>query len=240
MVRCPERFRRILRAMADVILKAEPRSSLGSRNAGRYRREGKLPAVVYGLENETLSVLVSAHDLDHALHSESGANTLITLQLDGEDDALALARQIQRHPTRNELVHVDFVRVRRDVAVTAEIPLTLEGDPQGAKEGGMLEQVLFTLTVEALPGNIPNEITVDISALGLGDQLHIANLTIPSGVDVQHEPDELVAQVSVPRGLEDEEAEGEGEEGEGAEGEGGEGAAEASSDGGGDEGSSEE
>jgi large subunit ribosomal protein L25 len=239
MVRCPERFRRILRAMADVIIKAEPRNDLGSRNAGRYRREGKLPAVVYGLEFDTLSVLVSAHDLDHALHSDSGANTLITLQLDGEADALALARQIQRHPTRNELVHVDFVRVRRDVAVTAEIPLTLEGDPQGAKEGGMLEQVLFTVTVEALPGNIPNEITVDVSALGLGDQLHVENLSIPSGVAIQHESDELVAQVSVPRGLEEEEAEGEGEEGEGAEGEGGEGA-EASSDGGGDEGSSEE
>jgi large subunit ribosomal protein L25 len=223
--------------MADVILKAEPRNELGSRNAGRYRREGKLPAVVYGLDAETLSVLVSAHDLDHALHSQSGANTLITLELDGEEDALALARQIQRHPTRNELVHVDFVRVRRDVAVTAEIPLTLEGDPQGAKEGGMLEQLIFTVTVEALPGNIPNEIVVDISALGLGDQLHVANLTIPAGVAVQHEPDELVAQVSVPRGLEEEEAEGEGEEGEGEEG--GEGAAEASSDGGGDEGSSE-
>jgi large subunit ribosomal protein L25 len=240
MVRCPERIRRILRAMADVILKAEPRSNLGSRNAGRYRREGKLPAVVYGLEADTLSVLVSAHDLDHALHSESGANTLITLKLDGEEDALALARQIQRHPTRNELVHVDFVRVRRDVAVAAEIPLTLEGEPQGAKEGGMLEQAIFTLTVEALPGNIPNEITADVSALGLGDQLHIEDLAIPTGVAVQHEPDELVAQVSVPRGLEDEEAEGEGEEGEEGEGaEGGEGAAEASSDGG-DEGSSEE
>jgi large subunit ribosomal protein L25 len=227
--------------MADVILTAQSRTSLGSRNAGRYRREGLLPAVVYGLDTDTLSVLVSAHDLDHALHSESGANTLITLKLDGEEDALALARQIQRHPTRNELVHVDFVRVRRDVAVAAEIPLTLEGEPQGAKEGGMLEQVIFTLTVEALPGNIPNEITVDVSALGLGDQLHIENLAIPEGVAVQHEPDELVAQVSVPRGLEDEEAEGEGEEGEEGEGaEGGGGAAEASSDGGGDEGSSEE
>jgi large subunit ribosomal protein L25 len=103
----------------------------------------------------------------------------------------------------------------------------------------MLEQLIFTVTVEALPGNIPNEITVDVSALGLGDQLHIENLSIPTGVAVQQEPDELVAQVSVPRGLEDEEAEGEGEEGEGAEGEEG-ASAEASSDGGGDEGSSEE
>ena len=74
-----------------------------------------------------MSVTVSARELDHALHSESGANTLITLKLAGDDDALALARQIQRHPTRNELVHVDFVRVRRDVAVAAEIPLIDRG-----------------------------------------------------------------------------------------------------------------
>lgn len=205
--------------MPDVILVAESRSRLGSRNAGRLRREGKLPAVVYGLDAETINVTVSAHELDHALHSESGANTLITLQLDG-DEALALARQIQRHPTRNELVHVDFVRVRRDVAVSADIPLTVEGDPPGAKEGGILEQLLFSLTIEAMPGNIPTSITVDVSHLALGDQLRVADLSIPPGVDVQHEDDELVAQVSVPRGMEEEEEAAEGEEGEGEEGEG--------------------
>jgi large subunit ribosomal protein L25 len=213
--------------MADVILQAEPRTKLGSRNAGRIRREGLLPAVVYGLDVESISVTVSARELDHALHSESGSNTLITLKLDGNEDALALARQIQRHPTRNELIHVDFVRVRRDVAVTAEIPLTIEGEPQGAKEGGILEQLFFTITVEALPGNIPTSIVVDVSHLALGDQLRVADLPIPPGVAVQHEPDELVAQVSIPRGLEEEEAEAEeGEEGEGEEGE--EGAAEGS------------
>ncbi len=163
---------------------------------------------------------VSARELDHALHSASGANTLITLKLQGQEDALALARQIQRHPTRNELVHVDFVRVRRDVAVAAEIPLTIEGEPPGVKEGGILEQLFFTITVEALPGNIPTSISVDVSHLALGDQLHVADLPIPAGVTVQHEPDELVAQISIPRGLEEEEAEAaEGEEGEGEEGE---------------------
>ncbi len=74
----------------------------------------------------------------------------------GEDDALALARQIQRHPTRNELVHVDFVRISRDVAVTAEIPLDIEGEPPGVKEGGVLEQLFFSITVEALPGKHPD------------------------------------------------------------------------------------
>ena len=225
--------------MADVILQAEPRTDLGSRNAGRIRRRGLLPAVVYGLDTDVLSVTVSARELDHALHSDSGANTLITLKLQGEDDALALARQIQRHPTRNELVHVDFVRVRRDVAVAAEIPLTIEGEPPGVKEGGILEQLFFTITVEALPGNIPTDITVDVSHLALGDQLRVADLPIPPGVAVQHEPDELVAQISIPRGLEEEEAEAaEGEEGEGAEGEEGEGA-EASADGGDGDGDSE-
>jgi large subunit ribosomal protein L25 len=226
--------------MADVILTAEPRTSLGSRNAGRLRREGLLPAVVYGLDAETLSVTVSARELDHALHSASGANTLITLKLGGDDDALALARQIQRHPTRNELVHVDFVRVRRDVAVAAEIPLVIEGEPPGVKEGGILEQLFFSITVEALPGNIPTSITVDVSHLALGDQLRVGDLPIPPGVAVQHEADELVAQISSPRGLTEEEeaaeaALAEGEEGEGGEAAEGEGA---DADGGGD--SSEE
>jgi large subunit ribosomal protein L25 len=225
--------------MPDVIIQAQPRTKLGSRNAGRIRREGLLPATVYGLQTDTLSVTVSARELDHALHSASGANTLITLKMDGQDDALALARQIQRHPTRNELVHVDFVRVRRDVAVAAEIPLNLEGEPPGAKEGGVLEQLFFTVTVEALPGNIPTEIVVDVSHLALGDQLHVADLPIPAGVTVQHEPDELVVQVSIPRGLSEEEEAAEGEEGvEGEEGaEGGEASA---SDDGGDGGDSEE
>ena len=225
--------------MPDVIIQAQPRTKLGSRNAGRIRREGLLPATVYGLQSDTLSVTVSARELDHALHSASGANTLITLKMDGQDDALALARQIQRHPTRNELVHVDFVRVRRDVGVAAEIPLNLEGEPPGAKEGGVLEQLFFTVTVEALPGNIPTEIVVDVSHLALGDQLHVADLPIPAGVTVQHEPDELVVQVSIPRGLSEEEEAAEGEEGvEGEEGaEGGEASA---SDDGGDGGDSEE
>ena len=217
--------------MADVIIKAEPRTSLGSRNAGRIRREGLLPAVVYGLEADPVSVTVSARELDHALHSASGANTLITLKMEGAEDALALARQVQRHPTRNELVHVDFVRISRDVAVTAEIPLTIEGEPPGTKEGGILEQLFFSITVEALPGNIPTGIVVDVSHLALGDQLRIEDLPIPAGVTVQHEADELVIQVSIPRGLtEEEEAAEAALEGEGEEG--AEGAADGGSDGG--------
>lgn len=217
--------------MADVTLNAETRSERGSGPAGRLRRTGKVPAVVYGLEADPESVAVGRLELERILHGSGGANTLITLQLDG-GDALALARQIQRHPTRGDLVHVDFVRVRRDVAVSAEVPLHIEGEAPGAREGGMLEQLLFSVTVEAMPGNIPESVVVDISGLGLGDQLRIAELPVPAGVTLQHEDDQLVAQVAIPRGM----AEGEeGEEGdEGAEG--GESGGEASGDGGGDAG----
>jgi large subunit ribosomal protein L25 len=213
--------------MPDVTLTAEPRTEHGSGPAGRLRRTGKVPAVVYGLEHEPASVTVVGRELERILHGEGGANTLITLHLDG-DDALALARQIQRHPTRGDLVHVDFVRVRRDVAVSAEVPVQTEGEPPGVREGGLLEQLLFTVTVEAMPGNIPTHLTIDVSGLALGDQLHISDLAVPAGVTLQHEPEELIVQVAIPRGM-DEGEEEEGEEGEGAEGEGGEGGGEAPS-----------
>ncbi|MEP6625239.1 MAG: 50S ribosomal protein L25 [Acidimicrobiia bacterium] len=210
--------------MSDITLNVEPRTELGSGPAGRYRRDGKIPATVYGLEADPQSVLVGARELERILHGASGANTLITLNL-AEGNALALARQIQRHPTRNELVHVDFVRIRRDVAVTADIPLHVEGEAPGARAGGLLEQLLFSVTIEAMPGSIPNSLTIDVSALELGDQIHVSDLPIPAGVTLQHEPEELVVQVAIPRGLDD--VEGEGEEGEGD----GEGGTEASGDG---------
>src|SRR5438270_3217714 len=119
--------RKAWRAMADITLAAELRTERGSRPAGRLRRRGLVPAVIYGLGTDTRAVVVPSHELGHALAGESGANTLITLQVDGES-ILTLARQIQRHPTRGDLVHVDFIRIRRDVAVTAEIPVHLTGE----------------------------------------------------------------------------------------------------------------
>src|SRR4051794_34319304 len=98
--------------MADIKLLAEPRAEKGSRPAGRLRRDGKVPAVVYGLGDDTVPVTVSARELGHILAGESGANTLINLQVEG-DDVLTLVRQIHRHPTRGELMHVDFIRIRR-------------------------------------------------------------------------------------------------------------------------------
>ena len=215
--------------MSDVTLSVEPRTLFGSGPSGRYRREGKVPATVYGLDADPQSVLCNGRELERILHGASGANTLITLNL-GDGDALALARQIQRHATRGDLVHVDFVRISRNIAVSAEIPLHIEGEAPGSRQGGLLEQLLFSVTVEAMPGNIPNELVIDVSMLELGDQIHVSDLQVAAGVEIQQEPEALVVQVAIPRGLD----EGEGEEGE--EGEGGDAAASAE---GGDTGSDE-
>ena len=214
--------------MPDITLATEKRTELGSRPSGRLRKQGKVPAVVYGLDADTVSITVPARELQHILAGESGANTLITLDVDG-DSVLTLARQIHRHPTRGELVHVDFIRISRDTAVSAEIPVHLMGEPTGVRDGGLLEQLLFNLTVEALPGNIPVSIEIDVTELAIGDQLRVEDLPLPEGVVTHAESDFVIAQVAAPRIATEAE---EGEEGEGGEGEAGEGetSAEASDD----------
>jgi large subunit ribosomal protein L25 len=214
--------------MPDITLATEKRTELGSRPSGRLRRQGKVPAVVYGLDADTVSITVPARELQHILAGESGANTLITLDVDG-DSVLTLARQIHRHPTRGELVHVDFIRISRDIAVSAEIPVHLLGEPTGVRDGGLLEQLLFNLTVEAMPGNIPVSIEIDVTALAIGDQLRVEDLPLPQGVVTHAESDFVIAQVAAPRVATEAEEGEEGVAGEGEAGEG-EGTAEASDD----------
>jgi large subunit ribosomal protein L25 len=198
----------------DVVLIAEPRAERGTGPAGRLRRAGRLPAVVYGLGGEPTAVTVPTHDLDLIL--ARGVNSLITLRV-GSDDQLALARQVQRDPVRGDLVHVDFVRVSVDVAITADVALVLLGEAEGVKNGGLLDQQVFTLPVEAKPQDIPASIEFDVSHLELGDQLRVSDLTFPAGVLTTLDPDTLLAAVAVPRGLAGQE-EGEGEPGEATEG----------------------
>jgi large subunit ribosomal protein L25 len=213
----------------DVVLQAEPRAERGSRPSGRLRRAGQVPAVVYGRGGDTLAVTVPARELNHIL--AHGVNTLITLKLDGADQ-LVLGRQVQRHPTRGDLVHVDFVRVSTDVAIAAEVALHLVGEAVGVRDGGLLEQAVFSVTVEAKPQDIPGEVEVDVSELAIGDQLRVSDLPLPPGVISTLDPETLVVQVSAPRVAVEGEGAVEGEEGvegapaaeasEGGESEGGE------------------
>jgi large subunit ribosomal protein L25 len=207
--------------MEEVTLVADVGRAVGKSSARKIRREGKVPAIVYGLGTDPEPVAVPSRDLQHILGGAGGANTLINLDLSGRSE-LVLARQVVRHPVRHNLVHLDFIRVRRDQAVSAEVPIHLVGEAQGHKDGGLLEQDTFTLSIEAKPGDLPAGIEADVSALGIGDQLTVADLKLPPGVATTQDPGDLVAHVSAPKGLdlpeEGEAAEGEeGEEGEGGE-----------------------
>jgi large subunit ribosomal protein L25 len=210
--------------MSDATLIAQKRTETGDGPAKRLRAGGRVPAVVYGLDGGSVSVSVPARELDHILHSASGSNTLISLKVD-DSSQLALARQVHRHPVRGTVLHVDFIRVRADQTIEAEVSIQFLGEAEGVRNGGLFEQSIFSLTVEALPGDIPNTFDIDISELVIGDSIHVRDFEVPAGVVVLQEEDAVVAHISLPRAVEEEVVEAvEGEEGEVAAAEGAEAA----------------
>ena len=212
--------------MAEITLLAETGRTLGSRPSKRLRAEGKVPAVVYGRGNEPVPVSVDWKPLREALTTDAGLNALIDLDVDG-DTQLCIVKDLQRHPIRQTVLHIDFLAISRDEEITVDVPIILTGEAEAVeREDGMVDHVLFTLSVNAKPADIPNEIIVDISALEIGDSIRVSDLALPSGVTTDVDPEEAVAVGSVTRAAIEEEEPVEGEEGEeGAEGEAGEPAA---------------
>jgi large subunit ribosomal protein L25 len=222
--------------MSEVQLSAESGRPTGSRPSGRLREEGRIPAVVYGHGISPLSVSITRRDLRAALHTDAGSNAVINLAV-GSDEHLTIVKDLQRHPVRNEVIHVDFLVVNRNEIVTVDAPIVLTGDSKAVHDAsGTIDQQLFTLSVNSTPGNIPNEITVDVSGLGIGDSIRVGDLQLPTGVTTDVDPEEAVAIAQVTRAtLEAEELEAEaeaateeggataeGEAGESAEADGGE------------------
>jgi large subunit ribosomal protein L25 len=212
-------------------LKVSPREPGGSRSARRLRREGNVPGVVYGGGDEPVSFQLSARDLRHVLQS---AGAVLDLTVEGGTTSPVVVKELIRHPITGDTVHLDLLRVRLDVKIQATVVLELTGaeDSPGIRDGGVLEQISRELTIEALPTDIPDSLTHDVSAMEINDTLTLASLTPPSTVTFVDDPETVVATLSPPRlqlEAEDEiesetEVVGEGEEG--AEGEGEEGEAE--------------
>ena len=178
--------------MAEITLRAETGRPSGTSASKRLRREGKIPAVVYGHGMDPIPVAVDGRELRHALTGESGLNALVNLQLDGASH-LTMAKVLQRHPVRGTVVHVDFQVVRRDEVVTADVPIHLVGEAKAVQaDGGVVENPLTSLTVQATPALIPTVIEVDITDLAIGDAVRVGDLKIPSGVSTDVDPDETV------------------------------------------------
>ncbi|MPZ88080.1 MAG: 50S ribosomal protein L25 [Nitriliruptorales bacterium] len=204
--------------MADqVALAARPRPGKGKGEARALRREGKVPAVAYGAGLEAIPVWVDALELYHALHTDAGENAIIALSI-GDGAHLALARDLQRHPVRRDVLHVDFVTVSRTVKVTVEVPIVLRGEAPGVDEGGIAEQSHYALQIEVLPLEVPDQLVVDISEMSIGDVKRVADISLPDEVAVLDHLETPVVSIVVPH-LEVPEEEVEGEEAEAAEAE---------------------
>jgi large subunit ribosomal protein L25 len=185
--------------MADqVTLAAEPREGRGKGEARRLRRAGRVPAIAYGTGVEPNPISVDALDLYHALRTEAGLNAVIRLDVKG-DSHLALARELQRHPVRREILHVDFVAIDRSRKVTVDVPLTLTGHAPGAEEGGVVDQVQFQVAIEVLPLEVPDELSLDVSDMQIGDVKRIGDIALPEGVELLADPEATVASVYVPQ-----------------------------------------
>ena len=185
--------------MEEVTIAAETGRPTGSRASRRLRGAGKVPAVLYGHGIDAVSLAVDQRALRNALSGEAGLNALITLELDGTRH-LAMARHLQRDPIRGSVDHVDFVIVRRDEVVTADVPVHLVGEATAVlNEDGIIDQQLFSLSIRALPTNIPPSLEVDVSGLAIGDSIRVGDVKLPEGVTTDVDEDATVVVGQPPR-----------------------------------------
>jgi large subunit ribosomal protein L25 len=162
----------------EAVLEARPRETFGKNEAGRTRREGRVPGILYGGDGRGATpISVEPRALLRILHSESGANTLISLKLAGTADARVLVKDFQIDPVTREVLHADFYRIAMDKAIQVTIPVTVSGEPKGVKQqGGVLEFIRREIVVECLPGDIPEHVDIDVSELMLHQGIRVRDI----------------------------------------------------------------
>lgn len=223
--------------MADeMVLKVDTTRELGSGASRRLRREGLVPGVVYGLDADPVAVAVPYADLRASLTTDAGLNALINLDFDG-DKQLSIVKDLQHHPVRNEVVHVDFIRIDPNAEIEVDVPIVLVGEAKAVSDNdGMVDQTMFTLTVYSSPQSIPNEVEADVTELEINDAIRVGDIVLPAGVRTEVEADEAVAVGTVTRSTIEAMAAAEAGEGEeGDEGAGDAGGDDAGDDAGGDD-----
>jgi large subunit ribosomal protein L25 len=186
-------------ATKQIPLTIEPREATGKGAASRLRREGRVPAIVYGHEVDPTPVSVDALDLYHTLHTDAGRNVLIRLELDG-DIHLAVARDLQSHPVRGDYVHVDLLAVDKDVPISIEIPVHLTDEEETEKDGGVVNQILYTVPIMVKPLDTPNAFELSLEGMAIGDVLRVEDLAsqLPSGAELDIETDRTVVTINAP------------------------------------------
>ncbi len=189
--------------MATANLSAAAREETGKGMARKLRQRQRVPAVIYGHHRDPQPLSVDGRELERLLSHIAAGTTVIELDVDGSTRR-TLIREIQRHPFKPQILHVDFQELVAGERVTVELPLVLVGVPEGVRQdGGTLDQVMRELSVEVDPSNMPDHIDVDVSALALNDSLRVSDLKLPEGLDVLDDADATVCVVAPPRVVEE-------------------------------------
>jgi len=213
--------------MADYYqLAVEKRESIGSAANKSLRRNGKIPANYYYKETDNINLILDSKNLYHALHS---GHHIFEVELEG-DTQYVMIKEIQFHPVNESILHVDLMRVRRDVKITIAVPIHLEGEAVGVEEGGVLSQIITSIDIECLPTDVPEFITLDTTELAMNSSLSVADITVSGEITIITDEEQVIATITPPKEeeepvveLEEDEEDEEGEEtaeGETAEGDG--------------------
>ena len=202
--------------MASASLSAQTRTGLGTGDARKLRQGGEIPAVIYGHGRDPQSITVNARETDRLLSQFSAGSTVIELNVGGIV-AKTLIREIQRHPVKRNILHLDFQQLVAGEKITVSIPLKFVGTSDGVRNsGGILEEIMHVVHLRVDPSSIPNHIDVDVTPLTIGHSIHVRDLTLPEGVAVLDEPDATVCVCAAPKTATEETPAGEAAEATGA------------------------
>src|SRR5918996_2984919 len=188
--------------MGTASLTATPRSDVGKGAARKLRSTARIPGVIYGHHREAQSLAIDARELEKLLGQIAPGTTVVELNLGGRVSR-TLIREIQRHPFKRQVLHIDFQELVAGEKITVNIPIVLVGTAAGVKDGGTVEEVTREVEVEVDPANIPSHFEIDISHLGINDSVHVSDIKIPEGIELLEDLEATVAVVAPPRAVEE-------------------------------------
>ncbi|HEY6046405.1 MAG TPA: 50S ribosomal protein L25 [Pyrinomonadaceae bacterium] len=182
----------------EIIVRAAARVGRGKNDSRRARRDGQVPVTIYGGEGETVAALVPLRELAAILRSDTGRNTILTMEIEGVGTSEVMFQDRQIDPVRSRLVHADFKRLVKGEKIEATVPLRLVGEPLGVREeSGVLEQIIREVEIRCDPRDIPEHIDIDVTNLGVHDVLHVSDIPTSAGVEILESADTVIATVSV-------------------------------------------
>ena len=201
--------------MVQSPLRVKPRKRIGKSGAREVRKEGNIPAILYGQGDGPVPLVVRPDELKRALSNSAGLNTVLELEIDDSGSPakkFSMVREIQKDPIKNRVIHLDFLAIDMQKSVRVKVPVNTRGRSEGERRGGRLEKLMRTVDLECLPGDIPDSIEIDVSDLAVGDFVDIAGLSLGEGVRPVRDGGEKVVHVISQRSTEDAQPEEEEEE----------------------------